>query len=310
MPLSSITRRQPLRRRARFVRELPFHMMMLPAVVLVFIFSYIPMFGIVMAFQKFNVLLSFWKSKFIGWGNFEYLFSMPEFSRAMWNTVIIAVLKIITNLTVTLSLSLLINECTRSWFKRGVQVGIFLPFFLSWSILGGIVLEIFSLSGPINKIIGALSGNNVFFLASNKWFRFVLVSTDVWKGMGYNIIIFLAAITNVDPGLYESASIDGCGRPRQTWHITLPGMQPIIVLISTLSIGSLLTAGFEQILILYNPLVYETVDIIDTLVYRLGLVNGQLAPAAAAGLYKSIISLAMVGIAYYTAYRVSDYRIF
>lgn len=313
MANATINRRKklPLRIRwGKFKLELPLHLMLLPGIILVFIFSYLPMFGLVMCFQKFNIVGSFWRSKFIGFKNFEYIFRLKDFWRAFRNSFTIAFLKIIFGLVVPLSMSLLINEVDCNPFKRSVQTAIFLPYFLSWAVLGGVVQEIFALDGLINNIIVAMGGKPIFFLASNSWFRFVLISTGVWKGMGYNIIIFLAAITNVDPGLYDSASIDGCNRPRQVWHVTLPGMLPIIVLVSTLSIGSLLNAGFEQIFILYSPLVYSSADIIDTLVYRFGLVNGQLAPAAAMGLFKSVISLALVGIAYYSAYKFSDYRIF
>lgn len=307
----SMGTRAALLKRARRRMELPLHLMLIPGIVVVFIYSYLPMFGIIMAFQKFSPALSFWGSKFVGLKNFSYIFLMPEFSRALWNSVYLSFLKILAGISVPLLLSILINEVGLSTFKRTVQTSIFLPFFLSWAVLGGIIQEIFSLFGPINHIlVSAFGMDPVYFMGDNHWFPAILVGTDVWKGAGYNTIIFLAAITNIDPTLYEAAEMDGCGKLRQAWYITLPGMAPIIILLSTLSIGSLLNAGFEQIFILYNPLVYESSDIIDTLVYRIGLLNGQLAPGAAMGLFKSVISLVLVGLSYFMAYRYSDYRIF
>jgi putative aldouronate transport system permease protein len=300
-----------LKKRAQRKLELPLHIMLIPGIIVVFIYSYLPMLGIVMAFQKFSPALSFWGSKFVGWKNFSYIFLMPEFNRALWNSLYLSMLKIIFGISIPLLLSILINEVGFSAFKRTVQTSIFLPFFLSWAVLGGIIQELFSLFGPINHIIVQIFGNNpIYFMGDNHWFPAILVGTDVWKGAGYNTIIFLAAITNIDPTLYEAAEMDGCGKFRQATHITLPGMAPMIILLSTLSIGSLLNAGFEQVFILYNPLVYDSSDIIDTLVYRIGLINGQLSPAAAIGLFKSVISLVLVGLSYFAAYKYSDYRIF
>jgi len=212
---------------------------------------------------------------------------------------------------VPLALAILINEAQNRRFKKLVQTSIFLPYFLSWTILGGVIREVFALDGLINTILLKLGGSEeIFFLGSNFWFPIILVLTDVWTGMGYDMIIFLAAITNINPNLYEAATIDGCGRWRKIINITIPGISPIIILLATLSIGSLLNAGFEQVFILYNSLVYQSSDIIDTFVYRLGLINGQLAPAAAMGLFKSVVSSLLVGMAYYLAYRYSSYRIF
>ncbi|MCL2361549.1 MAG: ABC transporter permease subunit [Defluviitaleaceae bacterium] len=290
--------------------EISFHLMLLPAVVLVIIFAYVPMAGIIMAFQDFRPILSFENSPFVGLDNFRFMFQLPTFSRAMRNTVIIAFWRTTMGLLVPLILALLINEVVRSWFKRTVQTAMFLPFFLSWAVLGGVVREVFSLQGPVNQLIMALGNDPYMFLASNNWFRFVLVSTATWQGLGVNMVVFLAAITNIDPGLYETADIDGCNKLKQVWYITLPGMMPIIVLLGTLAIGGLLSAGFDQVLMLYGPLVYETGDVIDTLIYRIGLQNRQFSVAAAMGLMRSVIGLALVGAAYFLAYKFTNYRIF
>jgi len=298
------------RKAGQFKKEIPFHLMLLPGVILLIIFSYLPMFGIIMAFQDFRPILSFENSPFVGLDNFRFIFQLPTFTRAFRNTVIIAFARIITGISVPLLLALLVNEVGKSWFKRSVQTAMFLPFFLSWAVLGGVVRELFSLQGPFNQIISFLGRDPYMFLASNTWFRTILVATHTWQSMGYNLIIFLAAITNIDLAQYEAADIDGCNKLKQVWYITLPGMLPMIILLATLSIGGLLSAGFEQVLVLYNPLVYETGDILDTLVYRMGLLNRQFSLSAAMGLFRNVVSLVLVGIAYFSAYKFSNYRIF
>ncbi|MCL2572385.1 MAG: ABC transporter permease subunit [Defluviitaleaceae bacterium] len=298
------------RKAGQFKKEIPFHLMLLPGVVLLIIFSYLPMFGIIMAFQDFRPILSFENSPFVGLDNFRFIFQLPTFSRAFRNTVVIAFARIITGISVPLLLALLVNEVGKSWFKRSVQTAMFLPFFLSWAVLGGVVRELFSLQGPVNQILLFFGRDPYMFLASNNWFRTILVATHTWQSMGYNLIIFLAAITNIDLAQYEAADIDGCNKLKQVWYITLPGMLPMIILLATLSIGGLLSAGFEQVLVLYNPLVYETGDILDTLVYRMGLLNRQFSLSAAMGLFRNVVSLVLVGIAYFSAYKFSNYRIF
>jgi putative aldouronate transport system permease protein len=290
--------------------QLSWHLMLLPGVLLTAVFAYLPMFGIVMAFQKFNPIKGFLKSQFVGFKNFKYIFNMPGFYDVLWNTIYIAALKIVAGIIVPLVLALLLNEVRRKYFARIIQTSVFLPYFLSWVILGGVIRQIFDLTGPINSIINALGGEPIMFLLNNNWFRGIIVASDVWKGMGYNMVLFLAAITGIDMAAYESAQIDGAGRFKQCWYITLPGMLPIIVLVSTLALGGLLNAGFDQIFMLYNPIVYETGDVIDTFVFRLGLVDRQYAPAAAMGLFKSVVSTFLVGISYFMAYKFSDHRIF
>lgn len=284
--------------------------MLIPGIIVTLIFAYFPMVGIVMAFEKYNPVLGFFGSQWVGLKNFKYVFAMPEFYQVVYNTLFIAVQKIILGILVPLSVALLLNEVTRNSFKRFVQTSIFIPFFLSWAILGGVVFEIFSYTGIINNMLSSLGIEPIMFMGSKEWFRMILIGTDVWKGMGYNVIIFLAAITNVDISQYEAAEVDGAGKWKQAVNITLPGILPIVILISTLSIGNILNAGFEQVLILYNPIVYESSDIIDTFVFRMGIFNQQLSPAAAVGLFKSFVSLVLVSISYYLAYKFSDYRIF
>lgn len=286
------------------------HIMLIPGVIFTAIFAYLPMAGIVMAFQKFNPVKGFIRSEFVGMNNFEYVFNLPGFYDAVWNTLYISVLKIVFGLVVPLVLALLLNEIVLRRFQKYVQTAIFVPYFLSWVILGGIIKQIFALNGPINQILEGINIEPIMFLLDNAWFPIVIVITHVWKGMGYNMIVFLASIVGIDTSLYEAAEMDGANAWQRVKYITLPCMMPIILLIGILSLGSLLNAGFDQVLMLYSPVVYESGDIIDTFVYRLGIFDRQYSPAAAVGLFKSFISLILVAFSYWTAYKVSDYRIF
>ena len=275
-----------------FKRELPLHLMILPALILVMIFSYTPMAGLVIAFQKFIPSKGmFGDQQWVGLGNFKYVFSLPGFNQALKNTVVIAFWKIILGLAVPIVFALLLNEVSRSGFKRTVQTIVYLPYF-------------------INQIITALGGKSIFFLGDNRYFKPTLIVTDIWKNFGYGAIVYLAAILGIDTDLYEAAQIDGANRWRQTWHVTLPGMRMIIVLMMVLSLGNVLNAGFDQVFNLYSKAVYESGDILDTFVYRLGLIDAQYGPATAVGLFKSLISTIFISVSYWLAYRFADYRIF
>ena len=290
-------------------REL--HVMLIPAVLFTTIFAYLPIFGLVMAFQDFKPLMGFRESPFVGLKQFQYIFTMPSFRTAFVNTMIISFFKIVLSILVPLILSLMLNEVTKSWFKRSVQTIVFIPYFFSWAILAGMILEIFAYDGIINNTMMHLFGMDpTAFLVSNKYFRTIIIGSDVWKGMGYNTVLLLAAITNVDPTLYEAAQVDGAGRWKQVLHVTLPSILPMVAVLTVLGLGNILNAGFEQILIMYNPTVERTVDILDTLVYRLGMTSHQYSAAAAMGLFKSVISLIFVGTSYLILYKKSDYSVF
>lgn len=256
--------------------------MLIPAVLFTTFFAYLPIFGLVMAFQDFKPLMGFRESPFVGLQQFRYIFTMPSFRTAFVNTMIISFFKIILSILVPMILSLMLNEVTKSWFKRSVQTIVFIPYFFSWAILAGMILEIFAYDGIINNTMLHLFGTDpTAFLVSNKYFRTIIIGSDVWKGMGYNTVLLLAAITNVDPTLYEAAQVDGAGRWKQVLHVTLPCILPMVAVLTVLGLGNILNAGFEQILIMYNPTVEKTVDILDTLVYRLGMTSHQYSAAAA-----------------------------
>jgi len=291
--------------------ELPLHLMVLPGLLIIAVYQYGPMFGIVMAFQDYIPVNGFIKSEWVGLDNFRFMLSMPDTAVVFWNTVKIALMKIIANLIVPLSVALLINDISSKWFRRGVQTSIYLPHFLSWVIVGGILIDILSPShGIVNGFLSWLGIEPVYFLGDNFWFRIVLVVSNEWKEFGFSSIIYLAALSGVNPSLYEAAEIDGAGKWRQLWHITLPGIRPIVVLLVTLSLGNVLNAGFEQVLILYSPQVYASGDVIDTMVYRMGLEDMQYSFAASIGLIKSVLALVLISLSYWLAYRLVNYRIF
>jgi putative aldouronate transport system permease protein len=295
----------------RFYRQMTYHMLMLPACVLLVLFSYVPMFGLIMSFQDFSPALGILKSPFVGMDNFIHLFSLSNIRQVMFNTVFIASMKIAAGLVVPVTFALLLNEVRSKLFVRSMQTIVYLPFFLSWVILAGIFIDLLSPSdGIVNKMIQALGGKAVFFLGNKNWFPYIMVITDTWKGFGFGTIVYLAALTSIDPALYEAAIVDGANRVQQTVHITLPGIRNIIVLMSVLAIGGILNAGFDQIFNLYNPLVYQTGDILDTLVYRTGIKDMQFSLSTAVGLMKSIVSFVLIVTSYVLADKYAGYKIF
>jgi len=285
--------------------------MVIPGLILVLIYHYGPMAGITIAFQKFIPAKGFFDSKWIGLENFRYVMSLPDTWQILWNTVYIAVMKIVAGLIVPITVSLLINEMGKALIKRSVQTLIYLPHFLSWVILGGILIDLLSPSqGIVNQFLGYLGIEPIYFLGLDNWFPYTLVISDVWKEFGFSTIVYLAALTSINPTFYEAAIVDGASRWKQTLYITLPGMMPIIILLTTLSLGNVLNAGFDQVFNLYSPQVYKSGDIIDTFVYRIGLVDAQYGVATAVGLFKSVVSFFMITVSYYLAYRLANYRIF
>jgi len=286
--------------------------MLLPALILVIIFSYIPMYGVVIAFQNFNPALGlFGNQEWCGWNNFISLFELPNTWHVIWNTVYLASMKMFLGIITAVGVSLLINEVKLKWYKRYVQTVIYLPNFLSWIILSGIFINILSpQDGIVNNIIAALGGDKIFFLGDNTWFPRILIATDVWKNFGFGTIVYLASISSIDLQLYEAAEIDGANRLHKMRFITLPGMKMIIVLMMVLSLGNVLNAGFDQVFNLYSSVVLESGDILDTLVFRLGIGEAQYSIATAAGLFKSAVSLFLISASYLWAYKFANYRIF
>lgn len=292
-------------------RELPLHILVFPSLVIVLIYCYIPMFGNVIAFQDFKPIKGFMGSEWTGLSNLEYVLEMPNTYRIIWNTVYIATMKIIMGNIVPIIIALLLNEIRKTIVKRSIQTLIYFPYFLSWVILAGILIDVLSLQhGIVNQVLGWFGFQPIYFLGDNRWFPITLVLTDTWKEFGFNTIVYLAALTSINPSLYEAATIDGANRWKQTLNITLPGMIPIVVLMATLSLGNVLNAGFDQVFNLYSPQVYESGDILDTLIYRIGVSDAQYGPATAIGLLKSFVSFLLISVSYWLAYRFANYRIF
>ncbi|NOU84222.1 ABC transporter permease subunit [Paenibacillus sp. LMG 31460] len=287
-----------------------YHLMLLPGILLLIIFHLVPMFGIAIAFQDFKIGLGIWDSPWIGLENFTYMFQLRDSKVIFFNTVFIAVCKIIAHLIIPLTFAILLNEIRFRIFKRWVQTVVYLPHFISWVILAGVVMDMLSLDGIINHALKALGFEPIMFMAKNSLFPGIVVSTDIWKEFGFAAIIYLAALAGINPSLYEAAEMDGANRLKQLYYITLPSLVPTVVLLATLSIGNILNAGFDQIFNLYNPLVYESGDIIDTYVYRVGLVQAQYGLATAVGLLKSAIGFVLIFISYRVAYTYANYRIF
>ena len=287
-----------------------YHMMLIPGMIFLFLFCILPMFGIVIAFEDFKPAKGVFGSSWAGLKWFEYMFKLPDTKEIFFNRLIIAVAKIVLNLIVPLVFAIMLSEVPGKHFRKFVQTVTYMPHFLSWVILAGILTNFLSLEGIVNSVVELFGGDPVQFLASNEWFRTVLVVSDTWKGFGYSSIVYLAAIMNIDQQLYEAAAIDGAGRLKRILHVTLPGMLPIIMLMLTLSLGSVLSANFDQVFNLYSPVVYKTGDIIDTWVYRAGLQGYQYSLATAVGLLKSVVSTILIVVSYKLADKFAGYRIF
>ncbi len=287
-----------------------YHLMMLPGIVVLCIFSIVPMLGGVIAFQDFNPGLGFFRSEWVGLDNFRYLFELRDSRTIFFNTVFIALMKMAADLIVPLLFALMLHELRFGRLKRWIQTIVYLPHFLSWVILSGIVIQLLSSEGPINQLIVALGGQSIMFLGDNNWFPYVIVASGTWKEFGFETIIYLAALTGISPDLYEAAEVDGASRMRKLIHVTLPGIATTVVLLATLSLGNILNAGFDQIFNLYNPLVYASGDIIDTYVYRVGLLNIQYGLGTAVGLMKSVVSFLLIVMSYWMASRFANYRVF
>ena len=305
--------KQPLAQRVKkeVQRSWPMYVMLLPAIILALIFCYAPMGGLVMAFQNYKPWLGITGSEFVGLDNFKQIFEFKESYQAIINTFIIAVSKMVLGLIFPIIVALLLNEVHNMGVKKGIQTLVYLPHFLSWVTVAGMLRDILGMDGIVNMFLQKVFGMDpIFFLGNAGMFRQIVVISDLWKGFGFGMIVYLAAISNIDQSLYEAAQIDGAGRWKQTLYVTIPCILPMVIVMATLSLGNVLNAGFDQIFNLYSPLTYSTGDIIDTYVYRQSLVNGQYSFGTAVGLIKSGVSLFLTAVAYKLAYKFAGYRIF
>lgn len=301
---------QPLRRKGavvRFLKQWDIQLMAVPALLFIVVFSYIPMYGLLMAFQDYSLFRGFLDSPWVGFKHFEMFFAAPEFWNVMRNTLVISVLKLCIGFPAPIILALMLNEVARKTFKRLVQTISYLPHFLSWVIVSGFVLSILSTdNGSLNILLQKLNliEEPINFLSEPNYFWSILVATNVWKEIGFSSIVYLAAIAGINPHLYEAASIDGASRIRQIVSITIPSIMPVVIVFSILAIGNFLNAGFEDILLLAgNPVLRDVSDVIDTYVYRIGIQNNRYSYATAAGLFKAVISVILLAGANYLARR-------
>ena len=293
-----------------FRRTWPNYVMLLIPAFFVILFSYVPLYGLIIAFEDYNPGKGFLGSDWVGLKWFRMAMQMPDFPKIVRNTMVIALGKMIFTQLFAVLFALLINEVRNPLFKRTVQTVTYFPHFLSWVIIGGVFIDMLSTKGMINQAIKALGGRPIFFLGSNQWFQPVMVMLEVWKEFGYGAIIYLAAITSINPELYEAAKIDGASRVGQVWYVTIPGISVTIVMMATLALGGIMNAGFDQIFIMYNASVYETADILDTFIYRQGLVDSQYSLSTALGLFKSLIGATLLIVTNLFATKKFNYRIF
>ncbi|WP_426453122.1 ABC transporter permease [Paenibacillus sp. S-38] len=305
---SETAKRRPRRSAVqRFLGQLDIQLMVWPALILIFVFSYIPMYGVLMAFQDYNIFGGMKESPWVGLKHFNMFFQAAEFGEVMRNTIVISLLKLVIGFPAPILLALMLNEVKHMMFKRVVQTVSYLPHFLSWVIVAGFVMSMLSTdNGSVNIALQAagLIGEPINFLSLPEYFWTILVSTGVWKEIGFASIVYLAAIAGIDPHLYEAAEMDGAGKIKQMFLITLPCMMPVIIIFMILAIGNLLNAGFDDILLLgANPVLRDVSDVIDTYVYRVGIQNSRYSYATAVGLFKAVISVGLLAMANYAARR-------
>jgi len=291
-------------------RDLPLYLMLLPAIILLLLFKYYPMYGISIAFQNYKPLLGFQKSAWVGLYQFQRLFSLPDAWELFRNTLVIACGKLFFGTVASVLIALLLNEVRNEIFKRSIQLFTYLLHFFSWLILGRILIDILSTYGLVNSLVTVFKLSPIAFLGDPNLFQPTAIMADVWKEFGFGAIIYLAALTGIPPDLYEAAAVDGANRFQRVWHITLPSLSSTIVLLTILNLGWILDAGFEQLLIICNPAVAATCDVIDLYVYKVGLLTQQFSLGTAVGLFKSVIGIILISISWYLAKRFADYRIF
>jgi len=294
----------------RFAKQWDIQMMVLPALLLIIVFSYIPMYGILMAFQDYSIFKGFMASEWVGLKHFDMFFSSPEFFKVMRNTVIISLLKFFIGFPAPILLALMLNEVKNLMFKRLVQTVSYLPHFMSWVIVAGLIMSMLSTdNGSINIVLEKMNfiDEPINFLSLPELFWSILVSTGVWKEIGFGSIVYLAAIASIDPSMYEAASMDGASKFKQIFLITLPSIMPVVLIFMILAIGNLLNAGFEDILLLaVNPVLRDVSDVIDTYVYRVGIQSSRYSYATAVGLFKAVISVGLLTMANFLARRAGS----
>ena len=287
------------------------YVLLVPGLLYYLIFFYFPMYGITMAFKDFDMFSGLLSSEWVGLMHFKKLFQSDTFFTVFRNSILISFYKLFFNFPVPIILAILLNEVRNVHFKKSIQTIVYLPYFLSWVVIAGLVVNFLSPStGVVNTLLKSMGNEPINFLANKSYFRSIIVMSDLWRAMGWNTVIYLAALSGIDPSLYESAKIDGAGRFQQITRITLPSIRSTIIVLLLLKVGNIMNNGFEQIFMLYNPMVFEVGDVFETYVYRLGLVEARYDFSTAVGLFKSIIAFIMLVIANTLARKSGERGIF
>jgi putative aldouronate transport system permease protein len=280
-----------------FIRDRYLYLMLLPGVILIILFRYLPMGGLVIAFKNFSFRKGIWGSDWVGLDNFLFVFKNPDFYTIVKNTLGINLLKLIFAFPAPIFFALLINEIKSKKLKKRIQISVYLPYFVSWVVFGGIVVQFLNpSSGVVNKIIELFGGQPIAFMQEEKYFKAIVVLSDIWKNAGWGTIMYLSALTSIDQEIYEAAKIDGANRLKMIRHISIPGISATIVVLLLLQIGAMMDVGFEQIYVLCKPILYGVGDVISTYVYRVGIGNAQFSITAAIGLFQSVIGLILIVI--------------
>lgn len=283
-----------------------YYMLLLPFLAFIIIFKYVPMYGITLAFKDFKIRYGIMGSPWAGFKYFEQLFNSFSFYEVLRNTIVISLEKLIFCFPAPIILAIFINEIRNDRVKKVFQTFSYLPHFISWIIAASFVSDIFALKGPINTVITALGGEKIYFMADTRYFHSVLITSNIWKTVGWSSIVYIAAITGIDQGLYEAAEIDGAKKMQLIWHITLPGIRTTIITLFILEVGKIMSAGFDQIYNLYSPAVYSVADVLDTYTYRQGIEKTNYSYATAAGLFQNVIGFILVIISNVVVKRLSD----
>ncbi|MDF2650800.1 MAG: binding-protein-dependent transport system inner rane component [Paenibacillus sp.] len=284
----------------------PLYLMAIPGLIFLIVFKYIPLVGSLIAFKNYSVFKGFIDSPWIGFKNFETLFHYPDFFRVFSNTLVLGFLRVVIVFPVPVILALMINEIRKSSLKKGIQTALYIPHFLSWVIVSGIVFDVFSLSGLFNIVLGWFNHDPVLVMQDSAYFRTVYVLSSIWKDAGWGTVVYMAAISAIDPQLYESAMIDGASRFKQIRLITFPLLLPTVLVLLLLEIGNFLDLGFDQVFNLQTPMTYSVGDILDTYVFRTGIQQAQYSFATAVGLFQSVIGFILVYIFNRLSRKVSD----
>lgn len=270
-------------------RDWALYLLLVIPMIYYLIFCYLPYYGLTLAFKEFNPFAGFLGGDFVGWDIFRQLFKMDQFYTAVRNTLLLNLVALIFYFPCPIIIAIMLNELRNITMKRTIQSIIYLPYFISWIIIGGMVYQIMSKDGVVNHLLSIVGLQAVPFLTNEKWWIFTFIVTLIWQATGYNAIVYLAAITGINPELYEAGIVDGCGRLRLIWNITLPSIKNVIVVMLILQVGNIMNIGFDRAFALQNPVISNVSDVISTFVYRVGIQNGRYSVATAVGLFQSVI---------------------